>query len=147
MTNELGGSKTRRLELRVIRDIWDVIRAATPTHSHLRGRLVSAMVVTLIVDLAGSAAIFALERHAPSGAIATFWDALYWTTSQLTTISSTLPNPVTAWGEVVSIGIDIYAITVVSTLAGMFSAFFYRRGEERDPRNARSEPRDRDWDR
>lgn len=135
MKKKQTDSKKRRLEVRVIRDVWDVMRAATPTHSHLRGRLISAMVVTLIVDVAGSAAMLAAERNAPASAITTFWDSLYWTTSQLTTISSTLPNPVTSWGEIVAVGLNVYAITVVATLAGMFSAFFYRRGEERDPRH------------
>lgn len=125
----------------IIQDIWDVIRAATPTHSHLRDRLISAIVVTLIVDFVGSIAMYTVEKNAQSTEITTLWDAFYWTTSQLTTISSTLPNPVTPMGEVISISLNLYAITVVSTLAGMFSAFFYRRGEERGPTSSdRSSP-------
>lgn len=117
----------------LVRDVWDVVRAASPTHLHLRNRLVMAFVATLIVDVLASVAMFVVEGDAPSTALDGFGDALYWTTSQLTTVSSTLPNPVTGVGQVVSVIVNLYAITVVSTLAGMFGAFFHRRGEERDP--------------
>lgn len=118
---------------RLGQDVWDVVRAASPTHLHLRNRLVTALVATVLVDGIASVAMFVLERNASSTALHTFGDALYWTTSQLTTLSSTMPNPVTGPGQVVTVIVNLYAITVVSTLAGMFGAFFHRRGEERDP--------------
>ncbi|WP_146747514.1 hypothetical protein [Halomonas elongata] len=114
-------------------EIWDVMRAASATHLHLRSRLMAVMQATIVVDIAASIAFFFLERNMPNTGIHSLWDAFYWTTSQLLTISSTMPNPVTTTGEIICLILDIYAITVVSTLAGMFSAFFYRRGEERDP--------------
>lgn len=114
-------------------DVLDVLRAATPTHLHLRNRLGVALLMTLVVDVTGSIAMFLLERHAPSTDIHSIGDALYWTWSQLTTVSSTLPNPVTAPGQVVAVLLNVYAIVVVSTLAGMFGAFFHRRSEERSP--------------
>lgn len=89
--------------------------------------------MTLIVDVLASAAMYLLERGAPSTALHNFGDALYWTTAQLTTLSSTLPHPLTGGGKAITVVLDVYAITVVSTLAGMFGAFFHRRGEERHP--------------
>jgi hypothetical protein len=95
-----------------------------------------ALLLTLIVDVGGSAAMFFAERNAPSTALHSFWDAWFWTSAQLTTLSSPMPNPVTTVGQAISLFLDLYAITVVATLAGMFSAFFHRRGEERDPRHS-----------
>lgn len=118
--------------MRLLTDIADVLRAASPTHLHLRNRLSKALLVTLLVDGLASALMYALEKDAPSSQLHSLWDAFYWTTSQLATISSSLPNPVTGAGQFVCLLINIYAITVVSTLAGMFSAFFYSRSKERE---------------
>lgn len=113
----------------LMRDVWDVLRAASPTHQSLRNRLVKAFAATLVVDLAGAVCIYFAERHAPTTGVHDFGDALFWTTAQMTTLSSSLANPVSGWGKAVSVVIDIYAITVVTTLAGIFSAFFHHRGE------------------
>lgn len=118
---------------RLTQEVWDVVRATSPTHLHLRNRLWTALVVTLLVDAAGSVVMFLAERDAPSTGLHSFGDAVFWTSSQLTTISSSLPNPVTGLGQVVAVLIDAYAIAVVAGMAGAFSAFFHRRGEERNP--------------
>ncbi len=107
---------------------------------HLRNRLVTALVATLIVDVLASVTMFLLEGEASSTALDSFGDALYWTTSQLTTVSSTMPNPVTGVGQVITVLVNVYSITVVSTLAGMFGAFFHRRGEERHPVHGEQTP-------
>lgn len=127
----MAASNTRRLELLVVRDVIDVLRAASPTHLHLRNRLAKALLLTLVVDLIGSVLMYMTEKNAPSTQLHNLWDAFYWTTSQLVTISSTMPNPVTGVGQFICMILNIYAITVVSTLAGMFSAFFYSRSTER----------------
>ncbi len=111
-------------------DVWDVLRAASPTHASLRDRLVKAFLLTVIVDVAASVGIYYAERHAPMTGVHDFGDALFWTTAQMSTLSSSLTNPLTGAGKAISVVIDIYAITVVTTLAGIFSAFFYHRGEE-----------------
>ncbi|MEU5835916.1 hypothetical protein ABZ820_19900 [Streptomyces diacarni] len=118
-------------------DVWDVVRAASPTHLSLRTRLVKAFVLTVIVDVIAGVCIYFAERHAPTTGVHNFGDALFWTTAQMTTLSSSLTNPLTGVGKAISVLIDIYAITVVSTLAGIFSAFFYRRGEEGEQRGDR----------
>lgn len=123
--NTSSARSDKGLVLRVVQDIWDVLRAATLKHLHLRNRLLKAVLITLCVDLAGSAVMFLAERHAPGTQIHGPWDAIYWTTSQLTTLSAPLANPVSTLGQITALLLDIYAITVVSTLAGMFSAFFY----------------------
>jgi hypothetical protein len=113
-------------------DIHAVARAATPTHAHLRDRLVAVSAVTLLVDLVASVAVFFLERHAHGTQIHTFGDAVFFTTTQLLTISSSVANPLSDGGKVVDLVLELYAITVVASLAGSFGAFFQRRGHERD---------------
>jgi ion channel len=110
-----------------------VRRAATPTHLHLRERLVAIALVTLVVDLIGSVIILLFERHADGTEIEHFGDSLFWTTTQLLTVSSQLPNPISTGGRIVDVFLQLYAITVVATLAGSFGAFFNRRSLERHP--------------
>lgn len=133
---KLTSTGFRRFGGRLAQDVWDVLRAASPRHSDLRSRLVKALVLTLIVDVVASVAMFFLERNAPSTEIQHFGDALYWTTTQLTTLSSPLPNPLTGAGKIIAVAVDLYTITVASTLAGMFAAFFHRHVEEGGSRHA-----------
>ena len=116
------------------REARAVVRAETATHLHLRERLVTIGVLTLIVDIVGSVLVYFLERGEASGnAIQTFGDAVFWTTAQLLTVSSQMSNPVTTGGKVVDLFLELWSITAVTALAGSFGAFFHRRGMERDP--------------
>lgn len=117
----------------LLADVWDVLGGAEPTHLHLRNRLATAALATLGVLFAASTAMYVLERDEPSSGMNHFGDALYWTATHLMTVSSSLSSPVTGAGKAISVLVGLYAITVVSALAGMFGAFFHRRGEERDP--------------
>jgi hypothetical protein len=110
-----------------------VARAATPTHQHLRERLAAIAIATLGVDAIGSVLEYFLERHAPGTRITNFGDAVFWTTTQLLTVSSQLPNPLSTGGRIVDVFLQAWAISVVAALAGSFGAFFHRRGLERHP--------------
>jgi hypothetical protein len=77
--------------------------------------------------------IWLFERHAHGTAIVTIADALFWTTTQLLTVSSQLPNPISTPARILDVFLQAYAISVVAMLAGSFGAFFHRRGIERDP--------------
>ena len=118
---------------RVGGEIGAVGRAATPTHLHLRERLVAIALVTLVVDLIGSGVVLMFERHAHGTQIEHLGDSLFWTTTQLLTVSSQLPNPISTPARVLDVFLQLYAITVVATLAGSFGAFFNRRSFERHP--------------
>lgn len=111
-------------------ELRDVARARTLTHRLLRSRLVAAFGFSLGVDLLGTVAIYLAERHAPGTKITSIGDALFFTTTQLLTVSSQLPNPISPLGRVVDVGLEMYGITVVAALAGSFGAFFHRRGRE-----------------
>jgi len=110
-----------------------VARAATPTHAHLRNRLTILSVATVVLDAAASMLIFLFERHAHRSEITTIGDSLFWTSTQLLTVSSQLPNPISTPARVLDIFLQAYAISIVALLAGSFAAFFHRRGMERDP--------------
>ncbi len=110
-----------------------VARASTPTHRHLRSRISFLLVATVILDAVASVLIFAFERHAPGTEITNFGDSVFWTSTQLLTVSSQLPNPISTPARILDVFLQAYAISVVAILAGSFGAFFHRRGMERDP--------------
>jgi hypothetical protein len=115
------------------REALKVARGATPTHQHLRARLVFLFAVTLVMDAVASVLIFFFERHASGTEIRTLGDSVFWTSTQLLTVSSQLPNPISTPARVLDVLLQAYAISIVAMLAGSFGAFFHRRGIERDP--------------
>jgi hypothetical protein len=48
------------------------------------------------------------------------------------TVSSNIQNPISFPGWVLDIVMEIYAITVIGSIAGAFGAFLIKRGEELD---------------
>jgi hypothetical protein len=115
-----------------VRELHNVARATTPTHEHLRSRIAFVVVLTLLLDAVASVLIFAFERDAPGTRITNIGDAVFWTSTQLLTVSSQLPNPISTPARVLDVFLQAYAISVVAVLAGSFGAFFHRRGLERD---------------
>ena len=89
--------------------------------------------VTVAVDLVCAVLAFLFERHEAQTEIHTFGSALFWTSTQLLTVSSNLQNPISAPGRVLDVLMEIYAITVVAALAGSFASFLHRRSLERAP--------------
>jgi hypothetical protein len=104
----------------------------TATHRHLRERVGRLAVVTLGVDLVATVLVYLFERDAPHTEITNLGDAAFWTTTQLLTVSSQLPNPISTGGRILDVFLQLWAISVVAALAGAFGAFFHRRGLERD---------------
>lgn len=93
-------------------------------HRRLLARILLALALTAIVDVAGAVLIWALERHANGSEIHGIGDAFFFSTVQLLTVSSQIKNPVTAAGKVVDVGLEIWALFVVTAVAGSFAAFF-----------------------
>jgi hypothetical protein len=114
-------------------ELHSVVRGRTPTHVHLRSRLTFLFVTTVTLDAVASVLIFVFERHAHGTQIKNFGDALFWTSTQLLTVSSQLPNPISTPARVLDVVLQAWAISAVAILAGSFGAFFHRRGNERDP--------------
>jgi hypothetical protein len=116
-----------------MREVLMVVRARTPTHEHLRSRLVLLTFVTLVIDAAGTVLAYLFERDELKTGITNWGDSLFWTTTQLLTVSSQLPNPISTPARILDVFLQAWAISAVAILAGSFGAFFHRRGNERDP--------------
>lgn len=114
------------------REVYNVARATTATHRRLRDHLTAIIFATVGVDLVCALAAFLLERHSPETDIKTFGSAFFWTSTQLLTVSSQVKNPISTGGRTLDIFMEIWAITVIATLAGAMGSFLQKRGEEID---------------
>jgi hypothetical protein len=117
-----------------VSEIVGVARAATTTHRRLRDRLLVIAVATVGIDLICAIGAFLLERHAQQTEIKTLGSALFWTSTQLLTVSSQLKNPISAGGRVLDVFMEAYAITVIAALAGSIGTFLHKRSLEIDER-------------
>ncbi len=93
-------------------------------HRRLAARLIIAFVLTLVVLAAGSVLIWIFESGKKGGDIHGYGEAVFFTAVQLLTISSSITNPVTAAGKVVDVALEMWAIFVVTAIAGSFASFF-----------------------
>ena len=93
-------------------------------HRRLFARLTLVVAATILVDAFGAVAIYFLERHAHGTDVKTFGDAVFFGTVQVLTVSSSLKNPVTGWGQVVDVLLELWAVLVVAGSAGAIAAFF-----------------------
>jgi Ion channel len=103
-------------------------------HRLLVFRLTVIFVLTLAVDAVGTTLIYFLERHASLSEVHSVFDAFFFTTVQLLTVSSQLKNPVTTGGRIVDIFLEIWAVLVVAGSAGTFASFI-QAGDEADGNN------------
>jgi hypothetical protein len=92
-------------------------------HRRLVSRLALIVIATVIVDAIGSIAIYAFEHSANGTDVATFGQAVFFTTVQLLTVSSSLRNPVTPAGRLVDIVLEVWAVVVVAGSAGAVATF------------------------
>jgi hypothetical protein len=113
-------------------EVRDVVRAGTPTHARLRDRLVAVAMATVGFDIVCAVLAFLFEHHQKQTQINSVGSALFWTTTQLLTVSSSMQNPISLPGRVLDVVMEIYAITVIAALAGALGAFLIKRGEELD---------------
>src|SRR6201995_5157906 len=113
-------------------EVREVIRAGTPTHSRLRDRLVAIAVATIGFDLVCAVLAFLLEHDQKQTQIKSFGSALFWTTTQLLTVSSSVQNPISLSARVLDVVMEIYAITVIASLAGALGAFLMKWGDYSD---------------
>jgi hypothetical protein len=93
-------------------------------HRRLRARVMLVVALTLAIDLIGTGAVYAFERNASGTQVHSLWDAFFFTTVQLLTVSSQLRNPVTTGGRIVDILLEIWAVVVVAGSAGAIASFF-----------------------
>jgi hypothetical protein len=95
-----------------------------------RSRIALLAGASLVLDLVAAALAYLFERGAPN-AFSSYFDALFWTTTQLLTVSSQLPNPQRAATKVLDVILEAWAIIVVASLAATFSDLLHHRTRHR----------------
>jgi hypothetical protein len=93
-------------------------------HRRLLARLLIALTLTSLVDAAGALVAWHYESGIKGSDIHGFGDALFFSTVQLLTVSSSVKNPITAAGKALDVALEAWAIFVVTAVAGSFAAFF-----------------------
>jgi hypothetical protein len=93
-------------------------------HRRLLARLLIAFVLTLAVDLVGAIGVWLVERGAKGTDVHTYGQAVFFSTVQVLTISSSLKNPLTSAGRVMDVLLELWAVFVITAVAGSFASFF-----------------------
>ena len=119
-------------------EVMAVARAKTKTHYHLRRRIAIIFGTTAVFAVICTLIVYFAEHEAKGGEIHSLWDAFLFSTSQLLTGSS-VANPTTNLGKILELIFDLWAITVVASLAGSFGAFFHARSKEMNEEMAKAE--------
>ena len=106
-----------------------------------RGRFRTRIAVlagaSVVLDLVAAGLAKVFEQGAPH-TFATYLDALFWTTTQLLTVSSQLPNPERAATKVLDVVLEAWAIIVVASLAATFSDLLHHRTRHRAMKERRA---------
>ena len=125
------------------------LREPRSANELLLARVTVLVMLTVILVLAGAFVFYRLERGAPGSEVTTYGDALFWTSSQITTISSSLANPISTGGRILAVLTDLVSIAMVSLLFGTIAQHihivtpkrersFHRTAEEDDAAEART---------
>jgi len=80
--------------------------------------------LTVVVNVVGALLIWNWESGIKGSDIHGFGDALFFTSVQVLTVSSSLKNPLTGIGKTVDVVLELWAIGVVTAVAGSFLTFF-----------------------
>jgi len=108
----------------VIRDELRRLRKIEERHRRLWARVLIAFTLTLMVFLVGSLLMWSFESGKKGGDIHGYGDAAFFTAAQLSTVSSSMSNPVTTPGKVLDVGLELWAVFVITAVAGSFASFF-----------------------
>ena len=95
-----------------------------------RSRITVLALASLVLDLAAAGVALAAEEGA-SHAFTSYFAALFWTTTQLLTVSSQLQNPERTLTKVLDVVLEAWAIIVVASLAATFSDLLHHRTRHR----------------
>ena len=94
-------------------------------HRRLFARLLIAFLITLLVFAAGSLMMWCFESGKQGGDIHGLGDAAFFTAAQLTTVSSSMKNPVTTPGKILDVALESWGVFVVTATACSFASFFF----------------------
>jgi hypothetical protein len=119
-------------------EVMAVARGSSRTHYHLRRRILVIFGATAVFAVICTLIVYLTEHGAKGTEIHSLWDSFLFCTSQLLTGSS-VANPTTNAGKILELIFDLWAITVVASLAGSFGAFFHARSKELNEEMAKAE--------
>lgn len=108
----------------MVREELSRLVAWSERHRRLLARIVIAFSLSLVVDFVGAIFMWHYEKGLQGSDIHGFSDALFFSTVQILTVSSSLKNPVTHAGQIVDVVLEFWAIFVVTAVAGSFASFF-----------------------
>jgi hypothetical protein len=93
-------------------------------HRRLVSRLLLVLLLTAMIDGIGTVLVYSFERNVKQTDIHSFFDAFFFTTVQLLTVSSQIRNPLSLAGRLVDLFLEIWAVLVVAGSAGAIASFF-----------------------
>ena len=103
---------------------------AAVARRRFRSRVAMLTGASVVLDLV-TAGLAKLFENGAAHAFPTYFDALFWTTTQLLTVSSQLPNPERTATKVVDVVLEAWAIIVVASLAATFADLLHHRTRHR----------------
>jgi uncharacterized membrane protein (DUF2068 family) len=104
---------------RVVHFSLDILHARTETKRIIR-RLVILFAATVVATLICALALYLLERHAHDSEIKSYGLAVFSSASQLLILGSSLADPVTTTGRIITVAMDVYAVVVIGTISGLW---------------------------
>ena len=93
-------------------------------HRRLLARLLLAFGLSILVYAVGAVLTWVFESGQKGGDIKGFGDAAFFAAVQMLTVSSQIKNPLTVAGRIVDVGLEVWAVFVVTVVAGSFATFF-----------------------
>jgi glucose uptake protein GlcU len=93
-------------------------------HRRLFARLLLAFGLSIVVFVVGTVLIWIFESGQKGGDVHGFGDAAFFCSVQLLSVSSSMTNPLTPAGKIVDVGLEAWAIFVITAVAGSFATFF-----------------------
>ena len=93
-------------------------------HRRLFARLVLAFGLSVAVFAVGTLLIWVFESGQKGGDIHGLGDAAFFCSVQLLSVSSSMTNPLTSAGKIIDVGLEAWAIFVITAVAGSFATFF-----------------------
>lgn len=94
--------------------------------ARFRVRVAIVVGATLLVDAICTLAVYVAEQGAKDE-FATVWQALFFSTTQILTVSSSLPNPENAVTKVIDVVMEIWGVLVVAGAAGIVGDLLHHR--------------------
>jgi hypothetical protein len=93
-------------------------------HRRLLARVTIAFCLSVVVDLVCATLMWSYESGLKGSSIHGFGDALFFSTVQIVTVSSSYTNPLTNGGQIVDVVLELWAVFVLTAVAGSFASFF-----------------------